>query len=71
MTIKDIKIKCKEIIIKKYPEYKQRNAALGLLSNEETGMMKLFIKTNTIFSNSLEKKLENNEDITDLFNNWN
>ena len=56
--IKAIKDRAMELILEKAPEYKHRNAALGLLSNEETDKIKQDIQSIRILSNQKESQIE-------------
>jgi len=56
--IKAIKDRAMELILEKAPEYKQRNAALGLLSNEETDKIKQDIQSIRILSDQKESQIE-------------
>jgi len=56
--IKAIKDRAMELILEKVPEYKQRNAALGLLSNEETDKIKQDIQNIRILSDQKESQIE-------------
>jgi hypothetical protein len=56
--IKAIKDRAMELILKKVPEYKQINAALGLLSNEETDKIKQDIQNIRILSDQKENQIE-------------
>ena len=56
--IKAIKHRAMELILEKVPEYKQRNAALGLLSNEETDKIKQDIQSIRILSDQKESQIE-------------
>lgn len=47
----------KELILATAPEYKQRNAALGLLSEQETQTVKDFIQNVRNISNQLEAQI--------------
>ncbi len=49
-----VRERAKELILQAAPEYKQRNAALGLLSTEETEEIKQKIQQIRIISNQLE-----------------
>lgn len=55
-AIKEIKTRAKDLILEIAPEYKQRNAALGLLSIEETNQIKYDIQSIRSISN--QKELE-------------
>jgi len=55
--LKYIKEKAMELIIAAVPEYKQRNAALGLLSDEESQQIKNTIQNYRNISNSLEQQI--------------
>ena len=55
--LKYIKEKAMELIITAVPEYKQRNAALGLLSDEESQQIKNTIQNYRNISNSLEQQI--------------
>ena len=57
--LKVIKETAKEKIIAVAPDYKQRNAALGLLSTEETDELKNLINSIRAISNSLEQQILN------------
>jgi hypothetical protein len=52
-----IRNKAKELILNKVPEFKQRNASLGLLSVEETEQIKTHIQNIRSISNSLEQQI--------------
>ena len=54
--LKLIREKAKELILESVPEFKQRNAALGLLSQEETEQIKTSIQN--IRNTSNQKELE-------------
>ncbi len=54
MTVKEI---AKQLILEIAPEYKQRNAALGILSDEETHQIKTDIQNIRSISNSLEQQI--------------
>lgn len=56
--LQDIREQAKELILKVAPEYKQRNAALGLLSEEETEQIKTDIQNIRNISNNLEQQIE-------------
>lgn len=56
--LKYIKEKAMELIITAVPEYKQRNAALGLLSQEEIESIKSIIQNYRTISNQLEAEIE-------------
>ena len=47
----------KQLILKTAPEYKQRNAALGLLSQQETDQIKTNIETIRNISNQKEQEI--------------
>ena len=55
--LKIIKDTAKEKILEVAPEYKQRNAALGLLSPEETQQIKDDIQAIRTISNNLEQQI--------------
>lgn len=55
--LKVVRETAKEKIIEIVPEYKQRNAALGLLSEQETEQIKTYIQTVRNISNSLEQQI--------------
>lgn len=55
--LKVIREIAKEKIIEVAPEYKQRNAALGLLTNQETENIKTSIQNIRNISNSLEQQI--------------
>jgi hypothetical protein len=57
--LKVIRETAKEKILAVAPEYKQRNAALGLLSTEETDELKNSINSIRAISNSLEQQILN------------
>jgi len=57
--LKVIRETAKEKIIAVAPEHKQRNAALGLLSTEETDELKNSINSIRAISNSLEQQILN------------
>lgn len=52
-----IKEKAKELILAAVPEYKQRNAALGLLSDQETQQIKDSIQAIRTISNQKEAEI--------------
>lgn len=52
-----IRSKAMELILAVAPEYKQRNAALGLLSEQETQQIKNDIQNVRNISNSLEQQI--------------
>ena len=52
-----IREKAKNLILEKAPEYKQRNAALGLLSDAEVQQMKDDIQNIRNISNSFEQQI--------------
>ena len=54
-----IREKAKELILEITPEFKQRNAALGLLSESETNTIKTNIQTIRILSNQKENEILN------------
>lgn len=56
--IQRLKIVATEKIIEVAPDYKQRNAALGLLSSQETQDMKDFIQQIRTISNQKETAIE-------------
>lgn len=53
-----IRERAKEIILENAPEYKQRNAALGLLSTQETNDIKNLIQSVRNLSNQKEAAIE-------------
>lgn len=55
--LQQIRSKAKELILAAVPEYKQRNAALGLLSNEETQYIKDTIQAIRTISNQKEAEI--------------
>lgn len=55
--LKIIKDTAKEKILEVAPEYKQRNAALGLLSDQETQQIKDDIQALRTLSNNLEQQI--------------
>jgi hypothetical protein len=55
--LKVIKEHAKELILKTVPEYKQRNAALGLLSQAETDQVKTDIQNIRSISNQKEAEI--------------
>jgi len=55
--LKVIKEYAKELILKVAPEYKQRNAALGLLSQAETDQVKTDIQNIRTISNQKEAEI--------------
>ena len=55
--LKGIREQAKEFILKVAPEYKQRNAALGLLSDQEAEQIKTDIQNIRNISNSLEQQI--------------
>jgi hypothetical protein len=55
--LKIIREKAKELITTAVPEYKQRNAALGLLSDEETQQIKDSIQAIRTISNQKEAEI--------------
>ena len=55
--IQYLKDKASSIILEYAPEYKQRNAALGLLSEEETNEIKTHIQNIRSIYNSLEQQI--------------
>jgi hypothetical protein len=55
--LQHIRKKAKEIITTAVPEYKQRNAALGLLSDEETQQIKDSIQAIRTISNQKEAEI--------------
>lgn len=55
--LKIIRERAKELILAAVPEYKQRNAALGLLSNEETQQIKDSIQAIRTISNQKEAEI--------------
>ena len=57
--LKVIRETAKEKIIKGAPDHKQRNAALGLLSDDETNQLKTLINSIRAISNSLEQQILN------------
>lgn len=56
--LKKIREQAAEIILKNAPEYKQRNAALGILSEEETEEIKNLIQSTRNKSNQLEQQVK-------------
>ena len=56
-AVQRIKQKAMEKILAVAPEYKQRNAALGLLSEEEAQTIKSHIQNVRNISNSLEQQI--------------
>ena len=56
-AVQRIKQKAMEKILAVAPEYKQRNAALGLLSEQETQQIKNDIQNVRNISNSLEQQI--------------
>jgi len=57
--LKQVRETAKEKIIAVAPDYKQRNAALGLISTEETDELKNSINSIRAISNSLEQQILN------------
>lgn len=57
--IQTIKDKATSIILEHAPEHKQRNAALGLLSQEETDYIKNIIDSNRQLYKTLENQILN------------
>jgi hypothetical protein len=57
--LKIIREKAMELILAIAPDYKQRNAALGLLSEQETQQIKDNIQNIRNISNSLEQQILN------------
>ncbi len=55
--LNNIRERAKELILEVAPEYKQRNAALGLLSPEETDAIKNHIQTIRTASNIKEAEI--------------
>jgi hypothetical protein len=55
--LKIIREKAKELILEIAPEHKQRNAALGLLSQEETEQLKTSIQNIRNTSNQKEQEI--------------
>jgi hypothetical protein len=55
--LKAIRDKAKELILEVAPEYKQRNAALGLLADQEIQQIKTDIQNIRNISNSLEQQI--------------
>ena len=55
--LQTIKAKAMELILAAVPEYKQRNAALGLLSSQETQQIKTAIQDIRNISNTLEQQI--------------
>lgn len=53
-----IREKAKELILEQAPEYKQRNAALGLLSDAEANMIRAHIQSIRTISNEKEAQIE-------------
>lgn len=56
--LKYIRERAHDLIISVAPEYKQRNAALGLLSEEEANYIKTHIQNIRAISNEKEAQLE-------------
>lgn len=56
--LKYIRQTAMDLILEQYPEFKQRNAALGLLSSQETQDMKDFIQQIRTISNQKETAIE-------------
>lgn len=54
-----IREKAKELILEVAPEFKQRNAALGLLSEDEINLIKTNIQTIRYLSNQKENEILN------------
>jgi hypothetical protein len=57
MELKEIRRRAMEEILKAAPDYKQRNAALGLLSQQEIGDMKTQIQNIRTISNQKEAEI--------------
>lgn len=55
--LSQIREKAKELILAAVPEYKQRNAALGLLSDQETQQIKDSIQAIRTISNQKEAEI--------------
>jgi len=55
--LQEIREKAKQLILSAVPEYKQRNAALGLLTDEETQQIKNSIQTIRTRSNQKEAEI--------------
>ena len=55
--LSQIREKAKELILASVPEYKQRNAALGLLSDQETQQIKDSIQAIRTISNQKEAEI--------------
>lgn len=55
--LKKIKNIAKDLILEVAPDYKQRNAALGLLSQQETDQIKTDIQTIRNISNQKEQQI--------------
>ena len=55
--LQDIREKAKQLILSAVPEYKQRNAALGLLTEEETQQIKNSIQAIRTRSNQKEAEI--------------
>lgn len=55
--LKQIRQKARDLILENAPEYKQRNAALGLLSAQEEQQVKDAIQEIRTISNSLEQQI--------------
>jgi hypothetical protein len=53
-----IRTRAKEIILETAPEHKQRNAALGLLSTQETEIIKNIIQDTRIIANQKEAAIQ-------------
>ena len=53
-----IREKAKELILEQAPEYKQRNAALGLLSDAEANAIRAHIQSIRTISNQKEVQIE-------------
>jgi hypothetical protein len=53
-----IREKAKELILEQAPEYKQRNAALGLLSDAEANAIRAHIQNICTISNQKEAQIE-------------
>lgn len=57
--LQTIRQKAQDLILEVAPDYKQRNAALGLLSTQEIDEIKTSIQTIRTISNSLEQEILN------------
>lgn len=55
--LKQIRQRARDLILEIAPEYKQRNAALGLLSDQETQYIKDSIQNIRTTSNNLEQQI--------------